>query len=140
MVAVGFLYKQEVRRSGAIVIDQSVEVRAGLGVRGHMPALDGLRGVAVASVAAVFALHHHPDVRLGPPVLLAVDRAAELGWSGVSLFFALSGFLITGILWDGLGRPQWWREFYIRRSLRIFPLYYFVLFRLLWSLLLEVQR
>ena len=89
-----------------------------------MPALDGLRGVAVA---AVFALHYHPDVHLGPAVLRAADRAAELGWAGVSLFFALSGFLITGILWDRLDRPQWWREFYIRRSLRIFPLYYLVL-------------
>jgi peptidoglycan/LPS O-acetylase OafA/YrhL len=94
------------------------------GPKGHIPALDGLRGLAVA---AVFALHYHPDAQLGPPALRFIDRAAFLGWAGVSMFFALSGFLITGILWDSLGRPHWWRNFYIRRSLRIFPLYYLVL-------------
>jgi peptidoglycan/LPS O-acetylase OafA/YrhL len=93
-------------------------------LKSHIPALDGLRGVAVA---AVFVLHFHPDALLGPWVLRMVDQAAFLGWAGVSLFFSLSGFLITGILWDSLGRPHWWRNFYIRRSLRIFPLYYLVL-------------
>jgi peptidoglycan/LPS O-acetylase OafA/YrhL len=90
----------------------------------HIPALDGLRGLAVA---AVFALHYHPDPSLGPAPLRFIDRAADLGWAGVSLFFVLSGFLITGILWDTLGHQQWWRNFYVRRSLRIFPLYYGVL-------------
>ncbi len=90
----------------------------------HIPALDGLRGLAVA---AVFLLHYHPDEHLGPVPLRFLDQAANLGWAGVSLFFALSGFLITGILWDSLGKAHWWRNFYIRRSLRIFPLYYLVL-------------
>jgi peptidoglycan/LPS O-acetylase OafA/YrhL len=52
---------------------------------------------------------------------------ANLGWLGVQLFFVLSGFLITGILLDGKGQPHQLPHFYMRRMLRIFPLYFFVL-------------
>jgi peptidoglycan/LPS O-acetylase OafA/YrhL len=103
---------------------KSFETRPIVGAKSHIPALDGLRGLAIF---AVFALHYHPDETLGPWPLRLVDRASLLGWAGVSLFFVLSGFLITGILWDSLGGEHWWRNFYIRRSLRIFPLYYLVL-------------
>jgi peptidoglycan/LPS O-acetylase OafA/YrhL len=92
-------------------------------VRGHMPALDGLRGTAILLVLA-----HAFDViqtRSGPGH--RVDVALDLGWIGVQLFFVLSGFLITGILLETRDAPNYYRGFLIRRALRIFPLYYGVL-------------
>ena len=89
-----------------------------------MPALDGLRGLAVLAVVAV-----HANLQMGGPHAggtWAVVWGA--GWVGVDLFFVLSGFLITGILLDASAQPDgYFRNFYARRTLRIFPLYYGVL-------------
>lgn len=92
----------------------------------HIPALDGLRGLAILLV-----LIRHQTVMsrsAGPALDEWFARIAEVGWSGVDLFFVLSGFLITGILCDSKQGPHYFRNFYIRRTLRIFPLYYAVVF------------
>ena len=88
------------------------------------PALDGLRGVAVLVVMLhnLTILEHRDSL----PAKLWVF-ATDSGWIGVLLFFVLSGFLITGILLDERGAPRLFRDFYLRRVLRIFPLYYLVL-------------
>src|SRR5512133_1767046 len=77
-----------------------------------IPGLDGLRAIAFL---LVFALH---------------TDFLQIGWVGVSLFFVLSGYLITGILLDmkkSLSMRDYFFKFYGRRFLRIFPLYYFYL-------------
>ncbi|MFP5237933.1 MAG: acyltransferase family protein [Acidobacteriota bacterium] len=73
--------------------------------------LDGLRGIAIAGV---FWFHY----RIVP------HSPGEWGWVGVDLFFALSGYLITGILYDSRQHPGYFKNFYMRRALRIFPLYW----------------
>jgi peptidoglycan/LPS O-acetylase OafA/YrhL len=89
----------------------------------HVPALDGIRGLAILLVMVLHMTQLPPRT--------AVDRGfirvAELGWIGVDLFFVLSGFLITGILLEAKGSPRYFQSFYARRVLRIFPLYYAVL-------------
>jgi peptidoglycan/LPS O-acetylase OafA/YrhL len=95
---------------------------------GHIPALDGVRGLAVLTV---FLYHYGGGAQSANPFLHALGETDKLGWSGVTLFFVLSGFLITGILWKSIGKPHWWRNFFLRRCLRIFPLYYFVMLLLL---------
>jgi peptidoglycan/LPS O-acetylase OafA/YrhL len=80
------------------------------------PALDGLRAIAVLMV---FYQHY-----LSPP---DIRPALNWGWTGVDIFFVLSGFLITGILYDTRHTLHRFRNFYVRRTLRIFPLYYGVL-------------
>ncbi len=87
----------------------------------HHPALDGLRGVAVLMVLAFHFLHIDGQ---GGAVEGALLSATRSGWAGVDLFFVLSGFLITGILLDARGAARYFRAFYARRVLRIFPLYY----------------
>jgi peptidoglycan/LPS O-acetylase OafA/YrhL len=92
--------------------------------RGHVPALDAIRGLAIFLVT----LYRFGGGTEGPGQTMVVRGLSYLGTVGVDLFFVLSGFLITGILFDAKGQTHYFRNFYIRRSLRIFPLYYVALF------------
>lgn len=93
--------------------------------RSYFPGLDGLRGLAILSVM----LYHFFDSRF------AIDQTStwdlnpfRLGWVGVDVFFVISGFLITNILLCQKEHPHYFRNFFLRRTLRIFPLYFGFLF------------
>jgi peptidoglycan/LPS O-acetylase OafA/YrhL len=79
---------------------------------GEIAEIDGLRGIAI-----VLVMVH----RLWPRSSAGL---VEVGWIGVDLFFVVSGFLITRILLATRDEPAYFRNFYARRVLRIFPLYY----------------
>jgi peptidoglycan/LPS O-acetylase OafA/YrhL len=107
----------------------------------RIPALDGIRGIAILCV-----MLYHFTFYSGIDPTLVVDKVyyhtALVGWFGVDLFFVLSGFLITGILYDTASAPQYFRNFYARRVLRIFPLYYGTLavFFFLLPLVIDVSE
>jgi peptidoglycan/LPS O-acetylase OafA/YrhL len=91
-----------------------------------IPELDGLRGIAIL---LVFLTHFVAAYLVGSTGIDAgVYAIARFGWTGVDLFFVLSGFLITGILLDTKDAPHYWRNYIAKRCLRIFPLYFGVLF------------
>src|SRR5882724_2747279 len=89
---------------------------------GYIKSLDGLRAMAI-----ILVLSLHTGVM-------------HFGWVGVQLFFVLSGFLITGILWKEKGREEpisyKFKKFWVRRALRILPLYFGYLFVLSLTYLL----
>ena len=87
----------------------------------QIPALDGVRGIAILAVM------FHNLSGIGPVTPTAVSRAFEWGWTGVQLFFVLSGFLITRILLDAGRTSGVLTAFLARRALRIVPLYFALL-------------
>ncbi len=88
----------------------------------HVPGLDGVRGLAVTLTvgAHLWLTNEHPGSR----VITVLTSLRMSMWLGVDLFLALSGFLITGILFDTVSSPGYLKNFYARRVLRIFPVYY----------------
>src|SRR5271167_323369 len=97
-------------------------------LRPVMPELDTVRGIAILMV---FLFHGFEDFTPVGPNIPAWERlflsTVSLGWTGVNLFFVLSGFLITGILFDSVHKPQYYSRFYFRRALRILPAYYLLI-------------
>ena len=85
--------------------------------------MDGIRGLAILLVLVwhYFANHVQPEPGTW---LFALRFCANLTWSGVDLFFVLSGFLLGGILLDNHGSPNYFKAFYARRALRILPIYF----------------
>lgn len=101
-------------------------------LRGRLPELDGIRGLAIVLVL----ICHYGVNLLDPPkhsVLWFARAALSLTWTGVDLFFVLSGFLIGGILIDTRSSPRFFQTFYARRFFRIFPIYFLSL-GLFWLL------
>ncbi len=98
----------------------SAEVRA---PRVHIWQFDVLRGLAVLGVIFCHASQRLP--------MAWVHWLGAYGWCGVDLFFVLSGFLITGILVDSRAAAGYFKNFYAKRVLRIWPLYFAVLGMLL---------
>ncbi|TDE12763.1 acyltransferase family protein [Dyadobacter psychrotolerans] len=88
--------------------------------KGHINSLDGIRGIGIL---LVLSFHCCGNINVYP-----LNFISEIGWVGVDLFFVLSGFLITGILIDAKGKENYFKFFFIKRALRIFPLYYLTLF------------
>jgi peptidoglycan/LPS O-acetylase OafA/YrhL len=98
---------------GVAKLDVAPEVRIPIARRPNtrIPELDGLRGMAILLVL----LYHYVSVPPGQPSTAVLQRLFAIGWSGVDLFFVLSGFLIGGILLDVRESPNYFKTFYGRR-------------------------
>lgn len=109
-----------------VIADAPVQTKSAQPSQNHqprIPVLDGVRGLAI-----IFVLCWHyvrmPLFENTKPILTHVGELLGTCWSGVDLFFVLSGFLLGGILIDNRESSNYYRAFYMRRACRIFPLYY----------------
>jgi peptidoglycan/LPS O-acetylase OafA/YrhL len=113
---------QSDRREGSLALRSDIRI----------PALDGVRGLAILMVMLYHFSCCYPHS--ADSTTSGIFRLLHLGWAGVDFFFVLSGFLITGILLDSKGSNNYFKNFYMRRILRIFPLYFGTLFFLFYIL------
>ena len=88
----------------------------------HIPALDGVRGLAIVLVV----LFHSGLIINGSSSTEKLWlQSVSFGWAGVDLFFVLSGYLISSILINARESKYYFRNFFARRAVRIFPLYFY---------------
>jgi peptidoglycan/LPS O-acetylase OafA/YrhL len=100
-------------------------------VRRYVPCLEGIRGYGFLFV---FCGHYFLPGQLAHPGtvrLKLLTALSSLGLFAVPAFFVLSGYLIGGILYDTRHREGYFRVFYTRRILRVFPVYYVTLLAIL---------
>jgi peptidoglycan/LPS O-acetylase OafA/YrhL len=89
----------------------------------RIPELDGVRGLACLQVLLLHYVAHQVD--MGQSWLgRQAGHLVGMGWTGVDLFFVLSGFLLGGILLDYRRSPGALKVFYVRRACRILPIYF----------------
>lgn len=101
----------------------------------RLAVIDGLRGTAILMVLGFHLWGLLPGLSGGKATAqldVYLARLFGVGWAGVDLFFVVSGFLLTGNLYDARGSATYFRSFYARRFLRVFPLYYVFLAVLLF--------
>ena len=91
--------------------------------------LDGIRALAVLMVcfAHFFQVNENYLYTNSKYLGILLFKFSQIGLNGVNLFFILSGFLITRILLNSKDSKNYFKTFYLRRLIRIFPLYYFAL-------------
>jgi peptidoglycan/LPS O-acetylase OafA/YrhL len=94
---------------------------------GHIPKLDSLRGAAILMVVVYHAYGGSVDYRKWHGLRRCFLYLSRYGYTGVELFFVLSGFLITRILLSSKDDPDFYGKFYKRRALRILPAYLAIL-------------
>jgi len=93
----------------------------------RLAVIDGLRAIAILLVLGFHLWGLLPGLSGGQATArldVHLARLFGVGWAGVDLFFVVSGFLIIGNLYDARGSETYFRSFYARRFLRVFPLYY----------------
>ena len=96
-------------------------------LRREMPELDTIRGLAILGVLLYHGFYWQIDLSHYSRTARLLCTSMWVGRLGVNLFFVLSGFLITGILVESRNNPSYYKRFYVRRALRILPIYLVVL-------------